>query len=268
MFTHPQPATCLRKGVPSDVLDQLVVEEPLQITINGKPFSITMRTPGADEYLVKGLLLAEGVAQPEGLEGPVELQQLDGYTEARITIPEIFLCQDLLEKRSLIATASCGFCGKREIADIGIDHQPLQPESKLDPAIIPALQKQMRERQAGFDATGGCHAAAAFTIGGDLIVLFEDIGRHNAVDKVVGYLADKRLIGDAAILFVSGRVSFEIVSKAIAAKFPFICAVSAASSLAIDTADRLGMTLIAFCRDERMTVYSNPQHINLLYSDS
>jgi FdhD protein len=264
MFTQAQPALCLKNGVPSDVRDQLVVEEPLQICINGAPFSITMRTPGADEYLVKGLLLAEGVAQPEGLEGAVEIEQLDGYTEARITIPEVFLCKDLLDKRSLIANASCGFCGKREIADIGISQGPIKPGNKLDPAIIPALQQQMRERQTGFDATGGCHAAAAFTIDGEWIAQFEDIGRHNAVDKLVGYLAVHRQIGEAAILFVSGRVSFEIVSKAIAAKFPFICAVSAASSLAVDTANRLGMTLIGFCRDERLTVYSNPQHINLL----
>jgi FdhD protein len=267
MFTRPKKAVCLHEGVPTDVRDQLVVEEPLQIRINGVPFSITMRTPGADEYLVKGLLLAEGVAQPEGLEGPVELEQLDGYTEARISIPEIFLCQDLLEKRSLIANASCGFCGKREIGDIEVNQNPLQPGGKLDPVIIPLLQNEMRSRQQGFEATGGCHAAAAFTIDGDWIAQFEDIGRHNAVDKLVGYLAVHRKIGDAAILFVSGRVSFEIVSKAIAANFPFICAVSAASSLAIETAERLGMTLVAFCRGERMTVYSNPQHIKHLTSD-
>lgn len=268
MFIRPQSAMLLENGLPSDVSDQLVVEEPLQISINGKPFSITMRTPGADEYLVKGLLLAEGVVRPEGLSAPVELEQLAGYTEARIAIPEVFLCRDLLEKRSLVATASCGFCGKREVADIGIDHPPLQPSHQLDPAIVPDLARQMRDRQSGFDASGGCHAAAAFTIDGKWIAQFEDIGRHNAVDKVVGFLADEDRIGEASILFVSGRVSFEIVSKAIAAEIPFICAVSAASSLAVETAERLGMTLIAFCREKRMTVYSNFKHTNLPPTDT
>lgn len=268
MVTQSQSALCLKQGHAIRVTDSLVVEEPLQVTINGKPFSITMRTPGDDEHLVKGLLLAEGVARPEGLAGAVVLQQYDGYTEARITIPEVFLCEDLLEKRSLIANASCGFCGKREISDLAINAHRLEPKEKLDPAIVPELAEAMRKRQSGFDATGGCHAAAAFTIGGDMIAQFEDIGRHNAVDKIVGYLAAHSKIGEAAILFVSGRVSFEIISKALAAEIPFICAVSAASSLAVETADRTGMCLIAFCRDSRMTVYSNPHHMNLPHSES
>ena len=239
----------------------MVVEEPLQININGRPFSITMRTPGADEELVKGLLLAEGIVRMEGLRNKVALESRDGHTIADVSVPEMYLCEDLLEKRSLIANASCGFCGKQELADIEIQQSILNRIENLNASHLPHLLELMQSRQVAFAQTGGCHAAAVFGRDGDLLAQYEDVGRHNAVDKVVGRLVIESQLTLAATLVVSGRVSFEIVSKAAAAGIPVICAVSAPSSLAVDTAQRLGLTLAAFCRDNYFTVYT---HLEIL----
>ena len=262
MVTQPQQAIRIEKDAAEHVRESLVMEEPLQININGRPFSITMRTPGADEELVRGLLFSEGVVHLEGLESEIKREARDGYTLAELAVPEIFLCKDLLEKRSLIANASCGFCGKREITDIDLRREPVRPGAALEASLIPGLGKEMRARQGAFEATGGSHAAAVFTLAGEFLALHEDVGRHNAVDKVIGFLVRENLLEKAAILFVSGRLSFEIVSKAAAAGIPFLCAVSAPSSLAVEMAARSGITLVAFCRGDRFTVYSNSQHIN------
>ncbi len=239
----------------------LADEEPLQICINGRPFSITMRTPGHDVELVKGLLFGEGVVDPAGLEAEIRLEQLDGYTQAEIEIPEIYLCRDLLERRSLIANTSCGFCGKREMRDIRWTNQELEPRGPVDASLIPKLGEILQSDQTVFAQTGGSHAAAAFTRGGELLAQFEDVGRHNAVDKVVGRLIARDQLAEADILYVSGRISFEIVSKAAAAGIPVLCAVSAPSSLAVRMAREAGMTLIAFCRGDRFTVYTHPQNL-------
>lgn len=262
MHTHTQEAVCLEGGSRTPVRDELVLEEPLQIVLNERPFSITMRTPGDDEHLVRGLLLAEGIATPEGLSGEILVRQLDGYSEAVVRIPEVFLCRDVMAERSLLSNASCGFCGKREVADLPQNLKPLQPSGQLQARRIPEMGARMRDHQAGFARTGGCHAAAAFTIGGSFLTLFEDIGRHNAVDKVIGSLAASGDLGTAEVLFVSGRVSFEIVSKAHAAGIPIICAVSAPSSLAVRMSENLGISLLGFCRGDRFTVYSNNHHID------
>lgn len=264
MATFQQQAIRVDQGTPRESMESLVIEEPLQININGRAFSITMRTPGDDAYLVKGLLFTEGVVQLEGLRSDLATEQREGYTQVDVRIPEVFVCEDLLEKRSLVANASCGVCGKREISDIGLIQPPLKPPRPLDPVRIEAMGSEMRSRQAGFNATGGCHAAAVFTDTGAFLAQFEDVGRHNAVDKVIGFLVAGGRIGSASILFVSGRVSFEIISKAYAAGIPFLCAVSAPSSLAVQAAERFGMSLLAFCREDRFTVYSNPQNLSRL----
>lgn len=261
MPSRDQAAVRSENGVPQPVTDALVVEEPLQINLNGKPFSVTMRTPGHDPELVKGLLLTEGIVDLDGLGIEVPLEIRDGYTVASVTVPPMYLCENLHEKRSLIANASCGFCGKREISDLRPARSTPIREETLEARLIPGLGQQMRERQGGFEVTGGCHAAAAFTIDGTHLAQFEDIGRHNAVDKVIGSLVTARLLDQAAVLQVSGRVSFEIVSKAAVAGLPFICAVSAPSSLAVDLAEEAGIALVAFCRDNRFTVYSHRQRI-------
>lgn len=261
MPSRAQTAVRAEHGVPRPVTDALVVEEPLQININGKPFSVTMRTPGHDAQLVKGLLLTEGIVDLDGLGIDVPLTPHEGYTVAELTVPEIYLCENLHEKRSLIANASCGFCGKREIGDLNLAPRALDGQGTLDARLIPQLVTAMRTRQGGFEVTGGCHAAAAFAIDGTHLAQYEDIGRHNAVDKVIGHLVTEKQLGQAAILQVSGRVSFEIVSKAAVAGIPFLCAVSAPSSLAVDLATQAGITLIGFSREERFTVYSHPQAI-------
>ena len=263
-----QQAVRYQEERPNPIEDALIIEEPLQININGRPFSITMRTPGADDALVKGLLFTEGVVKLEGLEDAVEITQREGYTEANVTVPEIFLCENLLEKRSLIANASCGFCGKKEIEDIAIKMNQLVTPKPLPAELIAPMQEKMRQQQAAFAATGGCHAAGIFSLLGELETLHEDVGRHNAVDKVIGDLVIKKSINDSHVLFVSGRVSFEIVSKAYAAGIPFLCAVSSPSSLAVEMATHLGITLVAFCRENRFTVYSNSHTIESSYVDS
>ena len=255
------PAVKFEDGTSRKTDESLVSEEPLQININGRAFSITMRTPGDDQALVKGLLLTEGVVNLAGLQMNPDIINHKGYAEANVTVPEVYLCQDLLEKRSLIANAACGVCGKQEIADLRLDQPKLENNRRLQASIIPQLGHDMRTRQHGFDATGGCHAAAAYEADGTFITLFEDVGRHNAVDKVIGQLVSQGQLDKASVLQVSGRVSFEIVSKALAAGIPFLCAVSAPSSLAVQMAEKSGITLVGFCRDNRFTVYSNPQHI-------
>jgi len=248
-------------GEVAGVRDWLSVEKPLQININGKPFTITMRTPGDDPFLVKGLLFTEGVVTPEGLSYRYDSHEdpkNPGNTIAEIHVSPMFVCDQLLEKRSLLSNASCGICGKRELDDIRLDGDPLQVKQELDMSRLPAMAEKMRADQSSFDQTGGCHAAAVFTRGGEILALFEDVGRHNAVDKSIGYLLDQKQIPVAEVLFVSGRISFEIVSKAFRAGIPFLAAVSAPSSLAVQMAEQCGMSVLGFCRGERATVYSNP----------
>jgi FdhD protein len=246
------------------VRDSLSVEAPLQIQINGKSFTISMRTPGDDTYLVKGLLFTEGVVRPEGLDARIRIspdERNPGNTIADLAIPEMYLCRDLLEKRSLVSNSSCGFCGKRELEDIELSGDALQHDVRLDLDRLPMMSQAMEKQQEGFKQTGGCHAAAAFTKEGKLLALFEDIGRHNAVDKVVGYLIENRPDPGADLFFVSGRISFEIVYKVFRAGVPFLAGVSAPSSLAVQMADRQGLTVLGFCRGQRATIYSHPEAV-------
>jgi len=257
-------AVKIEAGHPSDVTDALTVEAPLQIKINDKAFTVTMRTPGDDPFLVKGLLFTEGVVSLEGLDYPFSSEPDREHPEntiVNIEIPEIFICEDLLEKRALISSSSCGMCGKKELADISIDGDRLVPGRPLEWQRLESMAVAMREHQRSFQETGGCHAAAVFTMEGDLICHFEDVGRHNAVDKIVGCLIDENRLDEAAAIFVSGRISYEIVSKAYRAGLPFLIAVSAPSSMAVEMGERLGMSIMGFCRDDRCTVYSHPEHV-------
>ena len=246
------------------VRDWLSVEEPLQVDINGKPFTITMRTPGNDVFLIKGLLYTEGVVSPEGLDYELHSREdprHPGNTIADVRVPPVYVCEQLLEKRSLLANASCGICGKRELDDIRLDGDALTPVRKLDAGVLPLMGERMRGGQESFDQTGGCHAAALFSGSGEFLALFEDVGRHNAVDKAIGFLLDRKSLGDADLLFVSGRISYEIVSKVFRAGIPYLAAVSAPSSLAVQMAEQCGISVLGFCRGKRATVYSNPQNV-------
>jgi FdhD protein len=265
MSSKSTKAVKVETGRVSEVSDQLTVEEPLQININGRPFTVTMRTPGDDHELVRGLLFTEGVVS-DNTESVRFSDTVDHEKEVTaivdIEIPEIYLCENLIANRSLMSTSSCGLCGKIELHELDNNDVSLdKPVTPLRMALLPKLAAVMKAEQQTFNRTGGTHAAAAFSIDGRPLCVFEDIGRHNAVDKVVGNLLDTGRLETAQVLFVSGRVSFEIVSKAHNATIPYLIAVSAPSSLAVEISQRWGMTVIGFCRGDRATVYSNVENV-------
>jgi FdhD protein len=244
--------------------ERLVVEAPLHIRLNGVAYTTTMRTPGDDEALARGLLFTEGIV-PD-VSAPVAYRlindpelQLPACVD--VSVPAEHVAKSVEGRRSAIATASCGVCGTRAPEDIEVYGPPLAPrhDARLQLGRIPALRQAMQEAQPLFAATGGCHAAAVFDAQGARLAVKEDIGRHNAVDKAVGALIAQGRLADAAVLFVSGRVSYEIVYKAYRAGIPILLAVSSASSLAVETAERLGAAIAGFCRDDRATLYAHAE---------
>ncbi len=247
-------------GTVRSVQDALAAEEPLEIRINGTPLTVTMRTPGHDLELAAGFLLTEGIIQTRG--------QIAGI---RVAIPQNGAKSNVVEvelqepgfdsgglQRNFFAASSCGICGKASIEAIRIRGlQPPNPEIRFDPEVLCRLPETLREEQAVFSRTGGLHAAALFDATGASLGVREDIGRHNAVDKIVGWaLLEGRLPLSAHILMVSGRGGFEIVQKALAAGIPILASVSAPSSLAVRLARELGLTLVGFLRGRRFVVYS------------
>lgn len=246
--------------------EHLVVEAPLHIRVNGAAYTTTMRTPGDDDALARGLLFTEGIvpAQDAPIAHRVVPDPETGFTACiEVEVPPAFLAKSVEGRRTAIASASCGVCGTREPEDIEVYGEPiaLNRAAEFDLGRVPELFRAMQERQAIFRDTGGCHAAAIFNAAGCLLEAREDVGRHNAVDKAVGALLRAGRLDEAAVLIVSGRVSYEIVYKAYRAGIPVLLAVSAASSLAVETADRLGLTVAGFCRGHRATVYSHPERI-------
>lgn len=248
------------------IVDALTVEEALQININNKPFTVSMRTPGNDIDLVRGLLHAEGVINNIDLIPEISLKKENEkgiVTIVNVNIPEAELGEGYSNSRSLLSVSSCGICGKTELGDLAFIGKTIDDNDKIDIGLIHNLFNKMNNFQFDFRKSGGTHAAAAFTLKGDLICAMEDIGRHNAVDKIVGKLINDKKLNEAKIMTVSGRISYEIVIKCFKARIPFLAAVSAPSSLAVDYAKELGITLFAFCRDERATCYSNPQRTKI-----
>jgi FdhD protein len=255
--------------------DLLAVEEPLDIRIRtegGGPavsFVTTMRTPGNDEELAAGLLFAEGV-----LEKPGELATLDRPTDPRIDAelkgnvliatvgPEAFARAGKLQRGTVMGSA-CGVCGKTSIENvIPKDRPPISSSATVSPEILFRLPERLRERQSLFARTGGLHAAGLFSLAGELLEVREDIGRHNATDKLVGtFLMRGELPLSDRLLMVSGRTGFEIVQKAFAAGIPIVASVSAPSSLAVALAETGGVTLVGFLRDRRFNVYANPRRV-------
>jgi FdhD protein len=253
-----------RSGVSCHERDELAVEEPLEIRVDSTPVSVTMRTPGHDEELAAGFLFTEAlIARRE--------QVLRIRTNARNqfgNVVDVFLTPDVsvnLEqlRRNVFVSSSCGLCGKASIATVHHQFPPLRANKiNVAAAEFLALPAKMRAAQEMFATTGGLHAAALFTIAGELIVLREDIGRHNAVDKVIGFgVLNSLLPFDQHVLVVSGRASFEILQKALAARVPIVCAVSAPSSLAVEFARKSRMTLVGFMREERMNVYAGESRV-------
>lgn len=254
-------------------LDRLATEEPLQILAGGPmqdsmPIAVTMRTPGHDFELATGFLVTEGVLRPTDdvrqvkyCEVPRDQPQL--YNVVTVRVARV-LDPRSVPQRDFTAGASCGICGTTTLDDVEKACAALDPSAGpvVDPAVLVALPDALRRAQAVFDRTGGLHAAGLFTADGTPIVVREDVGRHNALDKVVGWaLLGRRLPLAGTVLTVSGRASFEIVQKAAIAGIPVIAAVSAPSSLAVDAARRLGVTLVGFLRGTTMNVYSHPERI-------
>lgn len=242
----------IENGVSSVQHESITEEKPLRILINGDPFTVTMRTPGMDKELVIGLLYNEDVVrQIEDVS--IILTEEDEIDQADVTIPKEVLKDGYMNARNFLSVSSCGVCGKTELPKVT---GKVEQGSIVSQDLILKGLESMRARQEIFEQTGGCHAAAVLDSNGNVLIVAEDIGRHNAVDKVIGHL----LLNDQAIkahtLLVSGRISYEIVIKCFRAKLPVLAAVSAPSSLAIDYAKELGITMYAFCRDMRMTRFA------------
>ena len=251
--------------------DRVVGEAPLEIRAAGPgqdpaAVAVTMRTPGHEAELAVGFLRTEGLIDgPEVVSwetgDPVTLNQPDDTIVVRLSVP---FDTSAVAERHFVATASCGICGKASIDEIAMRCDVL-PEGPVVPRnVVLALSDLLRAAQQAFDATGGLHAAALFSPRGELLEIREDVGRHNALDKLIGsqVLADALPLHDR-VLMVSGRVSFEIVQKAAVAGIPIIAAVSAPSDLAIETAERLGVTLVGFLRGDGFNVYSHDRRIDL-----
>jgi FdhD protein len=255
----------------TNVVDSLTVEEALQININGEPFTVTMRTPGDDVALVRGLLNSEGVIKDHDFTPDVILKNENKngiVTIVDLIIPEDKLGSGYSNSRSLLSVSSCGICGKKELEELSFIGKVLDEKKSVDISTVKEMFDKMQRVQSAFQQSGGSHAAAAFSFTGKLLCSMEDIGRHNAVDKVVGDLLVSKSLKEAACITVSGRISYEIIIKAFKARIPILCAVSAPSTLAVDFAKELGITLLAFCRENRATCYSHPHRIKNIHQSS
>jgi FdhD protein len=255
--------------------DYLATEEPLEIRLNAggatATVAVTMRTPGADFELAAGFLYGEGV-----LGGREDVGRLSYCTDPEIdaeqqyNIVNVALTGGAMPdlhtlERHFMTSSACGICGKASLDALELRGCPVVPPGPVvDPAVLPRLPGALREGQGLFESTGGLHAAGLFTAAGELVALREDVGRHNAVDKLIGWaLLDGRLPLSDHLLMVSGRSSYEILQKALVAGVPVVCAVSAPSSLAVDLARRFGMTLVGFLRGQRFNVYAGEERLGL-----
>lgn len=249
-------------GFPSETSEQLVAEAALQITLNGRPYTVTMQTPGQEIWLATGLLFTEGIihAYTDVLSAQLVYATDGSVRGVSITLPEALLQQKNVFNRSIASSASCGVCGKTELCDIAISGKITSTDT-LDVDTIPLFLRHMQQHQRLFDQTGGSHAASIFDTTGQLLAVQEDIGRHNAVDKAIGQLLQVNKLAQAAVLLVSGRVSYEIVAKCVQAQIPFLLSVSAPSSLAVELCEQRGITLLAFCRENRATVYTHTKRL-------
>lgn len=240
--------------------DRLAAEEPLEIRLNGRSLVVTMRTPGNDEELALGFVVNEGilrsVAPVATLHNPLDPAQgniVNVRSDALLRNPA---------SRSFHASSACGVCGQASLEDMERNFEPVQSDARLSAKTLLALPRAMRQQQDLFDATGGLHAAAWFDTSGKLLALREDIGRHNALDKLSGWaLREGHFPMRDGVLLVSGRAGYEIVQKGVASGIPIIAAVGAPSSLAARLAEQANVTLVGFLREESFNVYSHPERI-------
>jgi len=261
----------IRNGSVLDQRDWLASEEPLEIRVQGPgqklvSIAVTMRTPGHDHELAAGFLYTEGLIRSGDEIVAIEADELrrDGRPCNVVSVQLSHSFDQARLKRNFYATSSCGICGKASLEQIAVQCPPVAPGPVLARSVLVTLPTALRTAQQVFEQTGGLHASGLFDVTGQLVSLREDVGRHNAVDKLVGQmlLAGKSSLADH-ILLVSGRTSFEIMQKAAMAQIPVVCAVSAPSSLAVEVARRFHITLVGFLRGDNFNVYTHPERIAL-----
>ena len=257
----------------SEAPDAVVTEEPLQLLLDGEPLAVVMRTPGADIELALGLLFAEGIVRSIADVRGVRVSAESAESEERIAVEPVLMESNHVDiklgvkpkrrpERSMLASSACGVCGTQMIDDLRHDLAVLPSGPRFDAFALPGLVDRLRSGQGVFDRTGGLHAAALFDAAGGMVALREDVGRHNAVDKVVGrLLLDGLLPASKMVLVVSGRAGYEIVQKSIGAGIPLLAAVGAPSSLAVALAREFNQTLVGFLRGDRFNVYSSPERL-------
>jgi FdhD protein len=264
--TVRRKTTRIADGERTGRIDTLVVEEPLELRVGGESLQVTMRTPGDDFDLAAGFLLSEGVVtKPSDIVSMRYCAGVDADGEQTYNLLDIALAKGVepptkAAKRNFTVTSACGVCGKDSLEDVRTKAiwDLTEDATVVDPAVLADLPARLRKSQKIFDKTGGLHAAALFTADGELLAAKEDVGRHNAVDKVVGWaLQHHRLPLRGTVLAVSGRASFELVQKAVMAGIPVLASVSAPSSLAADLADESGLTLAGFVRGDTMNLYTH-----------
>ncbi len=257
----------------SEAPDAVVTEEPLQLSLNGEELSVVMRTPGNDIELALGLLYAEGVLRSLDDVRQIRISAEAGEHESAVAVDAAIVESNQVDvhlnraprrkpERSMLASAACGVCGAVLIEDLRRDLSVLGSGPPVDAGLLPSLVDKLRSGQGVFERTGGLHASGLFTPRGELICLREDVGRHNAVDKIVGrLLLDGRLPANDTVLVVSGRAGYEIVQKSVNARMPVLAAVGAPSSLAVALSREFNQTLVGFLRGERFNVYSAPERL-------
>jgi FdhD protein len=254
--------------------DMVVTEEPLQLMLDGEALSVVMRTPGNDLELCLGLLFAEGIVRAPKEVRVIRISAEAAEDERVVAVESVLVESNQVDvhlagkarrkpERSMLSSSACGVCGTVLIEDLRRDLAVLPSGPAVDPALLPGLVDRLRSGQGVFDRTGGLHAAGLFAPAGELVYLREDVGRHNAVDKVVGRaLLDGRLPATDSILVVSGRAGYEIVQKSITAGIPILAAVGAPSSLAVALAREFNQTLVGFLKGDRFNVYSAPERLS------
>lgn len=265
-----RPVVRIGPDGPRRTLDDLAAEEPLELRVAGKPLSVTMRTPGHDVELAHGFLLTEGVlGDSADVSTARYCDSFDDDGRNTYNVLDVALSPgveppDASVERNFYTTSSCGVCGKASLDAVRLKTRfsPAADGLTVTPALLSALPDRLRAAQKLFDSTGGLHGAALFTADGELLVAREDVGRHNAVDKVLGWaLLDGRVPAAGTVLMVSGRASFELVQKAVMAGVPMLAAVSAPSSLAVELADDAGVTVVGFLRGATMNVYTHDRRV-------
>lgn len=240
-------------------LDVVAQEEPLQITVDGFPVAVVMRTPGDDLDLVRGFLLTEGFVSSLRDVSRVDLEQKENH--ALVFLADGVEFDRARLSRNLFSASSCGICGKASIESIRQHHEAVPLGFQISREVLLTFPDQLRSAQDAFEKTGGIHAAGLFDSSGQLLVLREDVGRHNAIDKAVGWAAEEEVSCLELVLQVSGRVSFEVMQKALAVGIPVVSAISAPSSLSVEFAEESGQTLIGFLRPPTFNVYAGLERL-------